>query len=303
MSNLYIILKQLLIMFLFMLLGFLLYKNKKIDNDGSKSIANLLIYIVLPCSILTSFINNNMEIPSKLFLGSIALSLLCLMISISISSLLFKNKAIDNFGVSFSNAGFMGIPIITSVLDEKYLIYASSYIALLNILQYFYGQKLLLGETILKNKWDIIKNPLVISFFLGIMIYVFQYQVPDVFNSLSKSLASINSPLAMILLGAYIAQVRGVSSFLNKNLVISSMVRLVIIPIITIFIFKLLNVSKEIILPLIICVSAPVGSNLAVYAQKLDKDYIYSVELVSVSTVLSLVTMPIILRLADLIIG
>ncbi|MGF0095298.1 AEC family transporter [Peptoniphilus sp. SGI.035] len=303
MSNLYIILKQLLIMFLFMLLGFLLYKNKKIDNDGSKSIANLLIYIVLPCSILTSFINNNMEIPSKLFLGSIALSLLCLMISISISSLLFKNKAIDNFGVSFSNAGFMGIPIITSVLDEKYLIYAASYIALLNILQYFYGQKLLLGETILKNKWDIIKNPLVISFFLGVIIYVFQYQVPDVFNSLSKSLASINSPLAMILLGAYIAQVRGVSSFLNKNLVISSMVRLVIIPIITIFIFKLLNVSKEIILPLIICVSAPVGSNLAVYAQKLDKDYIYSVELVSVSTVLSLVTMPIILRLADLIIG
>ncbi|NMW85723.1 permease [Peptoniphilus sp. AGMB00490] len=301
MSNLFIILKQLLIMFLFMLVGFLLYKNKKIDNEGSKSIANLLIYIVLPCSILTSYINNNMEIPSKLFLASIALSLLCLMISILISSLLFKDKAIDNFGVSFSNAGFMGIPIITSVLDEKYLIYASGYIALLNILQYFYGQKLLLGETILKNKLDMIKNPLVISFFIGVTIYTFQYQVSDVFNSFIKSLASINSPLAMILLGTYIAQVRGVSSFLNKNLVISSMVRLLIIPITTIFIFKVLNVNKEIILPLIICVSAPVGSNLAVYAQKLDKDYIYSVELVSVSTVLYLATMPIILQLADLI--
>ena len=302
MNNYYVISRQLIVMFMFMTLGYLMYRNKMIDNCGAKSIGNLLIYVVLPCSILSSFINNNENISYKLLVYSIILSLIALIISIFVSSLLFKSNPIDNFGVSFSNAGFMGIPIIVSILGSKYVIYASSYIALLNILQFFYGQRLLSGKTVSKNKLTILKNPLVISFSMGIIIYLINLPVPNIILEFAYSVANINSPLAMVLLGTYLAQIRGLNSFRNINLLVSSITRLIIIPLLTILVFWILNIKYEIILPIVICVSAPVGSNLAVYAQKLDKDYVYSVELISISTLLSLITMPLVLQFANLII-
>lgn len=302
MNNFFIISRQLILMFMFISVGFLMYKANLINNTGSKSIGNLLIYVVLPSSILSSFINNNEKIPFNLFILSIIYSLLALIISILTSWILLRDKPIDNFGVSFSNAGFMGIPIIVSVLGGKYLIYASSYIALLNILQFFYGQKLLLGKSSSEDKFIILKNPLVISFFFGVLIYIINLSIPKIISDFAYSVANINSPLAMILLGTYLAQIRGYDSFKNPDLVISSIIRLILIPIFTIFVFKILKVSSEIISPLIICISAPVGSNLAVYAQRLNKDYLYSVELVSISTILSLITMPLIIQLSHFII-
>ena len=78
MSNYYVISRQLIVMFMFMTLGYLMYRNKMIDNCGAKSIGNLLIYVVLPCSILSSFINNSENISYKLLVYSIILSILML---------------------------------------------------------------------------------------------------------------------------------------------------------------------------------------------------------------------------------
>lgn len=298
MATVFIVLRQIVIMFLYMAIGGLLFQKGLITKEGSKSLANLLLYVVLPCVVVKSFcVARTPERTSGLLVSFLA-ALGILLLAMAVSHLLFKKNTIDDFGAAFSNAGFMGFPLVAAVQGSEAIFYAAGFVALLNALQWTYGQSLISGDPGYRSPKAILKNPLVLSLLLGILIFCFEIPVPAIASDLLAALAALNAPLAMVILGVYLAQTDLKTLFNDPHLYVVAAARLVLIPLLTILVLKLLPAEyAAIATTLVIVAAAPIGSNVAVYAQKLGKDYAYAVRGVCLSTLLSAITMPLLMLL------
>lgn len=300
MENAKMILQQILVMFLYMALGFVLYKTKMISKEGSKSFSNFLIYAILPCMIVDSFcIQRTAEKTSALLLAAAA-GAASLAISAVIGALVFRKRPLDNFAATFSNAGFMGIPIITAVLGLEGAFYIAPLIAFLNCLQYTYGQALLAGTKDAMRPLAIVKSPLVIACVLGVVLYLTGVgdRIPRILDDTLSTLSGLTGPVAMVLLGVYIGEMDLKTMATDLRAWLVSGVRLLLIPVVTLFAFLLIP-DHDIALAVMIASAAPVGANAAIYAQKLDCDYVYACRTVCQSTLLSVVTMPLMILLSE----
>lgn len=298
MATVFIVLRQSIIMFVYMAIGGLLFQKGLITKEGSKSLANLLLYVVLPCVVVKSFcVARTPERVSGLLVSFLA-AFGILLLAMAVSHLLFKKNPIDDFGAAFSNAGFMGFPLVAAVQGSEAIFYAAGFVALLNALQWTYGQSLISGDPSYRSPKAILKNPLVLSLLLGILIFCFELPVPAIASDLLAALAALNAPLAMVILGVYLAQTDPKTLFNDPHLYVVAAVRLVLIPLLTAWMLKLLPAQyAAITTTLVIVAAAPIGSNVAVYAQKLGKDYAYAVRGVCLSTLLSAITMPLLMLL------
>lgn len=291
-----ILLKQLMIMSIFICIGYILFKKKMITVNGSKELSNLLLYIVLPAVIINSY--NVKSTPERVegIIISFIVSLIALILSICVCALVYgKRKKIEHFGVSFSNAGFMGIPIATAIIGNENVFYISAFVALLNILQWTYGVVVMTESKDCIKLDKLIKNPILIAMVIGLSIFFLQIPVPEVATKTISSLASLNAPMAMIILGVYLAQTDIKSVFVGKEMYITSFIRLVFIPVFTLLMLYFLPINQNIKLAVIIAASAPIGSNVAVFAQIYDLDYTYAVKTVCLTTILSVISMPFII--------
>lgn len=300
METVFIVLRQIVIMFVYMAIGGLLFQKGLITKEGSKSLANLLLYVVLPCVVVKSFcVARTPERTSGLLVSFLA-ALGILLLAMAVSHLLFQKNPIDDFGAAFSNAGFMGFPLVAAVQGSEAIFYAAGFVALLNALQWTYGQSLISGDPGYRSPKAILKNPLVLSLLLGILIFCFEIPMPAIASDLLAALSALNAPLAMVILGVYLAQTDPKTLFNDPHLYVVAAARLVLIPLLTILVLKLLPAEYvAIATTLVIVAAAPIGSNVAVYAQKLGKDYAYAVRGVCLSTLLSAITMPLLMLFAN----
>ena len=295
-----IIIRQLFIMFLYMAIGFALFRAKLVTKEGSRTLAHLLLYCILPCVIVKSFCLERTPENTAAFGASLLWAFILLLAAMLVSFVFFRRSPVDNFGAAFSNAGFMSFPLITAVLGGNAVFYAAGFVALLNALQWTYGQWILTKDRKKVSFKVITTNPIVLSLLLGVILFLAKIPVPALLTSVMGTVANMNAPMAMIVLGVYLAQTDIRKLFTTGRVYAVSAVRLLLIPLVSLLLLRLSpKLPPEISTALLIAASAPVGSNVAVYAQKLEMDYTYAVQTVCLSTLLSVVTMPAILALSQ----
>lgn len=298
-----ILLKQLICMFIFMGVGYLLYKKRMISQQGSKELSNLVLYVVLPAVIIHSYcVDRTPDKAAGLGL-SFAISALLLVVSMVISMLLFgKRDKIENIGVAFSNCGFMGIPLVRAVMGSEAVFFCSAFVAILLFLQWTYGVYIMTGDKKAISGKNIVTNPILIATVIGVVIFLFQIPLPEVVNTSLSALSELNAPVAMIILGIYLAQADIKTMFTDRTLYWSSFSRLVIIPLVSLGVLCLLPASlNQMKLILLISASAPIGANVAIFAQKEGLDYTRAVKTVCLCTILSIIAMPLIIMLASVL--
>lgn len=297
-----IVLIQTVIMFIYIIVGFGLYKKKIISDSGAKTIGSILVYVVIPSVIVKAFFIERTPETTKSLLYSFGLGALALVVAILIALAVFRNKQrVFNFGASFSNAAFMGTPLVTASFGEESVIFITGMIALLNILQYTYGQYIINGDRKTISFLNIIKSPVVISLVLGLIVYAINVDMPSIIKTPITGFAALNAPLAMMLIGVYLARVKLLQLFTRLGIYLVSFLRLVIIPIITMLIFKMFKIDVTILSAILIAVAAPVGSNIIVFAQKNDVSLDDAVLTVCQSTIFSIITLPLIIMLGNYI--
>ena len=293
-----IILRQIVVMFIYMAIGWLLFKKKLVTKEGSGSLANVLLSAVMPCVILNSFSGVSSPEKNRTVLLSILGAALALALSMVLAHLVYRKDPVADFGSAFSNAGFMGIPLVAAAFGSQSVIYVSGMMAFLLVLQWTYGQSLLAGnwnELALKK---IAANPLVIAFVIGMAVYFGRMPLPGIIKDCLSSMAALNAPLAMIILGTYLAEVSFREIFTSRRLWAVSLYRGFAIPLATMALLLLVFPrNRDMASMLLISASAPVGANVAVFAKKQGKDYQYACKLVCLSTLLSAVTMPAVMLL------
>lgn len=296
-----LLLRQNLVMLVYMMIGYFLYKKKLVSAGGSADIGRILLYIVMPAAILKSYLADfSRERLEGLFVSFLA-ALLLLLLSIAAARIAFsKEQGIERFGAAFSNAGFIGIPLVQMTLGEEAVFYVSSYVALLNILQWTYGLVTITGDRSLISVKRLRTNPILLSFLAGIALFLLPVSLPETAENVVGTIAAMNGPLAMIVLGVYLGQVPLRSLFSGRVVYRCALVRLIVIPVLTMALLFVFPEKYHMLkLTILIAASAPVGSNVSIFAQLYGQDYMQSVKEVTLSTLLCIITLPLILGIAD----
>ena len=290
---------QVVIMFLLAGIGALMFRSGKISLEGSKSIGSILVNLSLPAVIINGFlVERTPERITRLLLSAL-LAAVTLALAILAARVCFRKDPMAQFAAAFSNPGFFGIPIILSCLDNGAVFYIAAYVAFLNLLQWSYGVSLLTGATENITPKRLLTAPFVIAIEIGAFFFLTGFPVPGILAKAVTHLANLNTPLAMFVTGVYLAQTDPKKMVRKAVLYKISVVKLLVVPLLAMLMLALLPKTYfDLKLTLLIAAACPTGTNIAVYAQLHDRDFGYAVETVAVTTILSLLTLPLITQLA-----
>ena len=296
-----ILLQQTIIMFLLMMLGLLLSHRGMITEQGSRDLSNVLLYAVIPCVILRSYMSEFSTEKLRAMGLSALIAVIAFAASIAVAYLTCGTRhRIENFAVAFGNAGFIGIPLVTAVFGPEAAFYVVSFSTFANLLQWTYGIVIISGKKETMNLRMVFVNPVFISMVIGIALFVLQPTLPTVVTGTIGYIADGNTVLAMIILGYYLSKVQLRSLFADVRLYLFSALRLLVVPAVTILVFLPFPFARgEITLITLIAAATPIASSTAIFAQKFDQDYRRAVSYVCLSTILSVATLPLVMLFAE----
>ena len=296
-----ILLQQTIIMFALMLLGLLLSRRGMITEQGSRDLSNVLLYAVIPCVILRSYMPEFSTEKLRAMGLSALIAVIAFAASIAVAYLTCGTRhRIENFAVAFGNAGFIGIPLVTAVFGPEAAFYVVSFSTFANLLQWTYGIVIISGKKETMNLRMVFVNPVFISMVIGIALFVLQPALPTVVTGTIGYIADGNTVLAMIILGYYLSKVQLRGLFADVRLYLFSALRLLVVPAVTILVFLPFPFARgEITLITLIAAATPIASSTAIFAQKFDQDYRRAVSYVCLSTILSVATLPLVMLFAE----
>ena len=296
-----ILLQQTIIMFALMLLGLLLSRRGMITEQGSRDLSNVLLYAVIPCVILRSYMSEFSTEKLRAMGLSALIAVIAFAASIAVAYLTCGTRhRIENFAVAFGNAGFIGIPLVTAVFGPGAAFYVVSFSTFANLLQWTYGIVIISGKKETMNLRMVFVNPVFISMVIGIALFVLQPTLPTVVTGTIGYIADGNTVLAMIILGYYLSKVQLRGLFADVRLYLFSALRLLVVPAVTILVFLPFPFARgEITLITLIAAATPIASSTAIFAQKFDQDYRRAVSYVCLSTILSVATLPLVMLFAE----
>ncbi|OMD17563.1 AEC family transporter [Paenibacillus odorifer] len=294
------IITQILILFGLMAIGFIANKRGILDESSNRSFSKLIINIAIPATIISSSIGQNMDNKMEamtVFAVAMAVFIITPIFGRFFVKKLKMNKTYEIMLV-YSNLGFMGIPIISSIYGESAIFYVSIYMMLFNISLFSYGISIIQKDDasrvgIFKN----LINPGIISAILGLVIFILDIPVPLPLVKLLATIGSVTTPLAMIVIGSTLAAVSIRDVIKDKTLYQFTFLKIVLIPGVLWFILQFFIHDAMILGIAVILTSLPTAGNVSMLCLEYDGDVELVTKGIFMSTIFSLVTIPVLLFL------
>ena len=305
MENAEIILNQTLIMLILIIVGIICKKTKIITDDGNKELSKLVLTVVNPIVILMAYQTDYKPQLVKNLLIAFGLSILSYIILIVAAYLLIPQKdgretQIERFSAIYSNCGFMGIPLVNALFGSEGIFYLTAFLTVFNLVVWTHGIILISGERNLKNIVKVFYSPVIISIVLGIIMFFAQIRLPDIITDSLNFISNLNTPLAMIVSGVTIADTKILKLLKKPGIYYVSFLKLILLPLILIAVFSLFNVNEQIRITVLVAASAPAAAMCTLQCIRYEKNSLYASEIFAASTILSVVTLPIIVHTDNL---
>ena len=298
-----IVLGQVVLMGIYMLAGGVSYWRRWIDENGVKQISNLLLYLVNPLTIIAAY-QIEFSWPKLWVLGqTFCLSLIVLGLTFAIIALLMKRMdVVEKFAVGFANSGFIGIPLVKAVLSDTAVFHLSAFLVAANLWVWTYGIYLLTQDKKYMTLRKAIMNPGTIGTILGLGLFISPWKLPSLLFTGIYQLGNLNTPLAMIILGAYIMKTDVKKMFHSWRLYRTCLWRLIFMPLLTLLVLALVPVTDQtILMTIFIAISGPAAVNTMMFPLQFGGNSELGAQIVSMSSLLSMFSLPIILSLGGLI--
>ena len=303
---------QVFIMFLLISIGFICFKIKIIDEVGTVQMTDVLLKIVFPSVILTAFTVTPTEEKLKMFLIALALTFISHILGIIVSYMFIRKKhdgldtEIERFSVIYTNNGFMGIPLIGTLLGEEGVFYATAFVCIGNLFTWTHGVGIMSNKSGGKSDISllrIITSPAIVAFIIGMILFIFRVSLPQDITKLITFTSNMNTPLAMFIVGAVLAQTNIITAF--KDLKVYKIVLLtnLLVPMIAVCIYAFLPIDNNLILNNIISTACPVSCLTVIFAKKYKRDFEYASKLFTVSNILTIITLPIVIFFSNIILA
>ena len=304
MSTTVILLQKIIEMFLLMGIGYLLVRRGLLSDQGTADVGKLLTNVVIPLVLINNLWVERSAQRSQILLVSTGLALVLLLISVAISGLFFRRDGVSAFSAAFSNAGFIGIPLVTGVLGGEAVFGISTMIVLIGVFQYTTGLVMITGDRTRMRPGAIVHNAVVLSVLFGVALYLLGLPKPSLVASVLSSISGLNTPLAMFLLGGYLAQTNLCKVFAVPSNYMVAFVRLLLIPALGTVVLRLIPAGDiSLKLALMITAACPAGSLGAIFARQYGGDFERATGQVCISTIFCLITLPVVTMLCSALLG
>lgn len=281
-------------------LGFLLGKLKLISPKTNKDLVNLLLVVFMPASLFMAFPTAYNEETSDLFKAGLLAGVLVMTALIVVSKIIFNKKFYDDklryesqFALIFNNATFLGYPIIASTFGEQGVIPYCGFIIAFNIALFSYGVYLFKHKVDGKLVLNVITNPNIIAVVLGVIVFVTGFQLPSFATDAVKFTGNATTALSVICVGYMLSNAKFFKLIKKWKLIITAAAQLVLGPLIAFWLTTLLQFPPEVVAVCTLIQALPTATSLGLFASKYGGDQTEASELVTVSTLLSIVIMPI----------
>lgn len=295
-----VVLNQMVSLFLLVLTGYLGNKLHVLDKEFEGKVSRFIVNITLPATIISSVTGledgQNVNI-FPVFAAAVSIFLVAHVVCRLIQKLLRWDPTYELM-LNYSNMGFMGIPIISSLYGEQYILYVAIFMMTFNLSLFSYGVYLLSAHSggtgnRMGFQAKSLLSPGILSAFIAIGIYLLSIPVPGQLRDLISTVGSTTTPLAMIVIGSTLAGVRLSSVFNSKSLYLFSFLKLLALPVITFFILRLYVADRTLLEIAVILSGCPVAGNVSMLCIQYDRDVTLVSKGICISTLLSMFSIPI----------
>lgn len=298
-----LLLQQMIVLFILMLLGYYMSRKNILSDEMCKSLSWIVVNLANPAMILSGSINSENRIAGEELLMTMALAVGVyaglILISLVIPYILRvpkKSAGVYRVMTIFSNIGFMGFPVISALYGTDALLYASVFLIPFNLLIYTYGILALQSGEGEKEKLNLKKvfNIGVLCCFLSIILSFVQVEMPSFVKTTISTLSNLTSPLSMMVIGASMVSIDIKKLFMDVKLLLFAALKLVVVPVAGLFLLKNFVHNDMLLGVCMVMIATPVASMTAMLAQQYDGDYELASRSVALTTILSVVTMPLV---------
>lgn len=303
-----ILANKIAMMLLWMVVGYIVVKAGVMRSSENKTLSSLLVYIIIPCTILHSFQIDLTEERMQGFIGAVIFSVVVQAAYIVITKLLtkpFRLTKIDRGTLIFSNCGNLIIPLTEMVLGEEYVFYVAAYVAVFNILFWTYGQVLFYGKGNISVR-KMLTNPNVIAVCFGVIMMLTGFRFPAIIDGAMDGLGDMVGPTSMLVIGMVIAEKDILGAFRNLRAYPIVFIRLIVYPMISILLLYVSGAMKHwpFMIPVLqvsmLSAAAPPATLVSQMAVVLDEEPFNASSYNIVGTILCVLTIPFIIFIYQL---
>lgn len=288
---------QILILFIIMFIGAAAKKTKVLNSSMEDSISVLLIQIAMPALVIssTNFERTSEVLPNMLsilaitFVSYIVTIILC---TAAVKGLRYDRKSANVFIslIVFANVGFMGYPVARAFFSEIGVFYAT--VANLVFTSFLWTYGIILFNSQGKPNFGKLVNIGTISAFIAVFMFLFQLKLPYYIQTAFDLTGKMTTPLSMILIGAMIAEIDIAKLVSNKKVYIVATIKLLVMPLATAFLLKHLGFNSTVISICTVLAAMPSGATNAIFARQFDSEPLFASVGVFITTLLSILTLP-----------
>jgi predicted permease len=293
--------EQVLILFLLMLVGFTARKKRLLNPELNAGITEVLLNITVPFMIVSSF---HLKFSATILHNAVMLfeaALLAHGVS-ALAGFLFllkcpkSDRKVLQFVTIFSNTGFMGLPVLGSLFGPMGVFYGSIYVVVFNILVWSLGVWIFTGKEGFRVR-EVLTNPAILAVFIGFIIFLFSIPLPLPLLKTLDMVGSMTTPLSMIIIGSLLAELKLRELLTGWTIYYGVISRLLLMPLFIAFLLHSLRIPGYLLKICVTSVAMPAATMTAIFAEKFHDNTVLASRLVFITTVLSLVTIPLVIMM------
>lgn len=300
-----LLMNQIIQLFIMIFMGFIIVKAKLLKAEDSKILSVIVLYLIIPCVIINAFQVDYTPQTVKGLLIALAGSVMTqviLLIVVSILGRVFHLNEVEVASIYYSNSGNLIVPIVTFILGKEWVLYGCVFMSVQLVFIWTHCKKIISRES--TYDWrKIVLNINMISIAIGIVLFLTRIHLPAIINNTLSAVGSMIGPASMILTGMLFAGMDFKQIFANKRVYFVSFFRLIIVPVIALFLIKCSQLStfssngNKLMMIVFLAIITPSASTVTQMCQVYGNDSQYASAINVVTTLLAIVTMPLMVML------
>lgn len=305
-----LLMQQIVQLFLMIFMGYLIVKTGLVRDDDSKVLSKIILYLIVPCVIINAFQVDYTTDTVKGLLIAFAASVMTqviLLVVISVAGKLLHLNEVEVASVYYSNSGNLIVPIVTFILGQEWVLYGCVFMSVQLVFLWTHCKKIISREA--SYDWKkIILNINMISIFIGVILFFTKIRLPEIIENTLASVGTMIGPASMIVTGMLFAGMNLKQIFANKRVYFITFLRLIAVPLIALVLIKLSNLASfsadgnKIMLIVFLAIITPSASTVTQMCQVYGNDSRYASAINVMTTLLSIITMPVMVMLFQMII-
>ncbi|KPU44812.1 putative transporter YfdV [Oxobacter pfennigii] len=297
MYNQMAVINQVIILSIVMVIGIIARKKGFMKDQVRNGITDLLLYVTLPLMIVSSF---DFDFSKDMLLNAGAIAFYSFIVH---GGLFFLSKflyykfpkdvqSVLRYVTVFSNAAFMGFPILEGLYGKIGIFYASIYNIPFRIFMWTLGIALFSDSKEGKSIKGLLLNPGIVAVYIGMVLFFFSIKLPSVITEPISMVGSMTTPLSMMIVGSILADIKIKDIFTDLRVFYGTFVRLILLPVIALLALKAIGTTDMVLDIIVIQVAMPAGITTAILAEKYKANAAFASKLVFMTTLFSIVTIP-----------